>query len=500
MQPRVRRVLDLTVPSAREEAGRHEYDGVVQDLSPSGVSSALRVLGGPPLPDPHDEAHVAAHEAALRVQLGELGLHRRNPLLHLSNLDLACYDRAYAPAEVREAARRDHLAHWPDGVDAALEALDAVPAPVAAFLEGPAVGLAAGIGDPADPVVERALKAHRRLVEHLRRLTVDGDPDVALGATALGRLMSSAEALDFDVDAWAVRADTERSRLSDLLADAVARIDADRPVADVVAGLMADQPHPDQVVEQARLVSAEVMAFTRAHDLAPTDGELLVEVAPESRRWAVAMMAWAAPGEQDGPSLYGITPPDAGWSVDEQRQWMAMFNTASLPAITVHEVAPGHYSHGRALRRASGEVRRNLIGAAFAEGWAHYVEEAVIDEGFRDGDPAYTVGVALEALCRVVRLSCAIGLHTGAMDVDEATRCFERDALLGHSAARAEAQRGTFDPGYGIYTWGKLEIMQRREQALHAWGEGFTLPRFHNALLALGSPPLGLLGTAVERG
>ncbi|MFZ0325440.1 MAG: DUF885 family protein [Actinomycetes bacterium] len=500
MQPRVRRVLDLTIPSAREEAGRHEYDGVVQDLSPDSVRAGLAALGGEPCDDPHDDAHLAAHEEALRVSLGELQMHRRNPLLHLSNLELACYDRAYAPGPERSAARRQHLTQWPDAIDAAVKALDLVPAPIAVALDGPVRGLAAGLGDPTDPVVERALRAHQRLVEHVRALSVDGDPDVAIGASGLARLMSSAESLPFDVEQWSRHAERERERLWDLLVEGAARIDPTSDVRDVVARLMADQPRPDEVVEQARVVSAEVLAFTREHRLAPTDGELLVDIAPESRRWAVAMMTWAAPGEQEGPSTYAITPPDVSWPRDEQEQWMAMFNRSSLPAITAHEVAPGHYSHGRALRAVRGDVRRTLIGAAFAEGWAHYVEEALIDEGFRDHDPAYAVGVALEALCRVVRLSCAIGLHTATMDVAEATRRFERDALLGHSAARSEAQRGTFDPGYGMYTWGKLEILRQREGARAAWGSQFSLPRFHEALLDLGSPPLGLLGTATDRG
>ena len=171
-----------------------------------------------------------------------------------------------------------------------------------------------------------------------------------------------------------------------------------------------------------------------------------------------------------------------------------------MMAITVHEVAPGHFAHSRALRHAPGQVRRTLIGAAFAEGWAHYAEEMVLGEGFRSDDARYAAGGALEALCRVTRLTCAIGLHSGAMDVSEATRRFQSRAFLSEAVARSEAQRGTFDPRYGIYTWGKWEILRAREQAKREWGAGFSLRRFHDALLDLGSPPLGLLGTAVARG
>ena len=101
---------------------------------------------------------------------------------------------------------------------------------------------------------------------------------------------------------------------------------------------------------------------------------------------------------------------------------------------------------------------------------------------------------------RVTRLACAIGIHTSGMTVAEGARRFESDTHLTGQAALAEASRATFDPTYGRYTWGKLEIMALRERARAAWGSGFSLHRFHSALLELGSPPLGLLDTAVRRG
>src|ERR1044071_1026466 len=125
MDDRLRAVCDLMMPTVREMAGLHEYDGRVQDLSPDGIRRALTAVdtarrNTPRLPDPHDEAHLSVFEDALRVQYGELEMHRRDPYPHLSNLELACYDREYAPRKERAAARRRHLAQWPDAVDAAL--------------------------------------------------------------------------------------------------------------------------------------------------------------------------------------------------------------------------------------------------------------------------------------------------------------------------------------------------------------------------------------------
>ncbi|MGH3236854.1 MAG: DUF885 family protein, partial [Streptosporangiaceae bacterium] len=150
LSPRVRAVCDLDVSEVREYAGRHEYDGKPQDLSPAGVRAGLARLAaaqadGERLADTHDEAHLSAAEEQKRVTYAELELHRRNPILHLSELDLACYDRDYAPREERDAARAAHLAAWPRVADAAIESLDQVSAPVAEALLSGIRGLAAGL-------------------------------------------------------------------------------------------------------------------------------------------------------------------------------------------------------------------------------------------------------------------------------------------------------------------------------------------------------------------
>src|SRR5215813_1220699 len=170
--PRLRAVWDLSVAEVREYAGRHEYDGRIQDLSSDGVRAGLRALAdatvGGRLDDEHDESHLAIFERAAQVRFGELELHRSNPYFHIGNMDLACYDREYAPQEERDRARAAHLAAWPDATDAAISSLDAVPAPVAHALIGAARGLAAGIADDAgNELRSAALAAHARLVTHL---------------------------------------------------------------------------------------------------------------------------------------------------------------------------------------------------------------------------------------------------------------------------------------------------------------------------------------------
>src|SRR6266498_2786264 len=192
LPPRLRAVCDLSMAEMREYCGRHEYDGRIQDLSQAGVCDGLARLatakaGGPPLDDPHDEAQLATFEEYARVSLGDLELHRRNPLRHLAMLDLACYDRDYAPEADRSRARLAHLSGWPQAADAAIDALEQARA--------------------------AALAAHARLVAHVDNAAVRGDSDAALGSAALTALMSSAEGMRVDLGRLSERADAERDRL-----------------------------------------------------------------------------------------------------------------------------------------------------------------------------------------------------------------------------------------------------------------------------------------------
>ncbi|MGH3167978.1 MAG: DUF885 family protein, partial [Trebonia sp.] len=291
LNARVRAVCDMNVGDAREYSGRHEYDGVPQDLSPSAVAAGLTRItaarsAGEPVADAHDEAHLRAFEDLQQVVFGDLGLHRSNPMYLLGELDLACYDKDYAPAAAREEARARHLAAWPRTIDAALESLDQVSAPVAQALLSGIRGLAAGIPADADPAARSAaVAAHERLVAHIERTAESGPPDAALGGPALATLLSTAEAIPVDLDDLARRADAERDRLLARLADSAAKIDTGRPPLDVARELVRDHPDTAGVISSAKYWTQRALDFTRERDLMPVnDGTCLVGLAPESRR------------------------------------------------------------------------------------------------------------------------------------------------------------------------------------------------------------------------
>jgi hypothetical protein len=494
------------VADVREYAGLHEYDGVVQDLSPSGVAAGVARLAGAgdgSEPDRHDEAHLAAFEAGLRTAFDVVEVHRWNPLTHLENLDLACYDRLYAPEEERSRARIEHARAWPDAIAGAIESLDRVPAPIATTLLPAVEGLADGLDDLPDDaqgngVGEAARRAHEALVLHLELAVQDGPPEATLGAEALRALLGDIEGMSVDLGRLEEAADAERDRLRERIREDCERYRPGSAPDVLVAELVADHPDSEGIYAAANTLIEELTAFTLEHDLLPElGGSCLVGPAPPSRRSAMAMMSWSAPYESEAPACYYITPPDPSWEPERQEQWLSVFSVTSLPTITAHEVTPGHFAHGRMLCRAAGEVRRSLFSAAFVEGWAHYSEELMVEEGFRADDPRFAIGVWTGALTRVTRFAAALGVHRGTMTIEEAAQRFEQDAMLTPAAALSEARRATYDPTYGRYTWGKLEIMALREEAQARWGKRYSLRRFHDSLLALGSPPLGTIGDAI---
>ncbi|HEX3588177.1 MAG TPA: DUF885 family protein [Pseudonocardiaceae bacterium] len=491
---RVRAAVELDLASAREYVGLHEYDGVLQDLSPAGVAAAFAQVGAGPLPsDPFDAAVLTVYEDGLRAGFAETEVHRRDPLVHVSAMDLACYDREYAPAAERREARERHLRSWPDAVDNAVAALDRVPAPVATATLASVRGLAVDVEDP------KILAAVTRFTAHVEQAARDGEPSAALGAERFLRLLGAGEGMAFDLAALTDTAERETARLRAVLAEAVERHAPGERPAVVVPALMRDHPVTTaDVIGEASALIGEVTAFAVERDLIGDPGGVCrVGPAPASRSYAQAMMSWSAPYEADAPSWYYIVPPDPAWSADEIEEWLSVFSRTSLPAITVHEVTPGHYAHGRALRGVTSDVRRSLSSQAFVEGWAHYSEELYAEQQFRSGDPRYVIGMCVEALLRATRLYCSIGLHTGGMSVEDATARFETVAFLRGTAAVGEARRGTYDPTYGRYTLGKVEIGRVRQLAMDAWQSGYTHRRFHDALLALGMPPIGLLERAV---
>ncbi|MEV6400968.1 DUF885 family protein [Streptomyces sp. NPDC051907] len=510
---RLRAVLDASVPAARHDAGRHEYDGRPQDLSEAGVRSALRGLGAAcpgatrPAPsadpdhtvhplDPLDEATLDAFEQALQLRFGELAMHRRDPYLHIDNLDLSGYEHDYAPSDERARARRAHLDAWPDLVAVAVATLDQVPAEQARAALPAVEGLRHQLGHAGQAADRdrRAADALSRLEEHLRETGGADRGSPVLGTDGLARMLAATEGTEVDLESLATRADAERSRLRTLLEEGCRRIDPGGAVATTLHALDDDHPTADGLLAATVEAVEKVVDWSEEAQLVPGRSVTCrVGLLPESHGHQVATMTTAAPEEPERPGCFRVRRPPAQWSARDRDAWLRTYSRHQLLNIAVHEVVPGHLAHRRALRQVPSAVLRSLQSYATSEGWAHYCEEMALEAGFGDGDPRHTVAVARDALLRLTRLACVIGLHTGELTRAQAAERFRTEAYSPPALAAQQATRCLLDPQAGDYARGKFAILDLREQARQRWGAGFSLPRFHTALLGLGAPPLGLL-------
>jgi uncharacterized protein (DUF885 family) len=198
------------------------------------------------------------------------------------------------------------------------------------------------------------------------------------------------------------------------------------------------------------------------------------------------------------PSFYYISPPDPKWPEAEQRAYI--IPRADLLFTTIHEVWPGHFLHRLHRNKLPSKVLKAFCTYSMSEGWAHYTEEMMFDAGAGGGTPQARVGMLKEALLRNARFVATLGLHTGGMTVDQATKLFEDKAFVDPANARQQAVRGTFDPMYLAYTLGKIMIRNLRADWMKRH-PGMKLQDFHDTLLSYGCAPLpqirrGMLGDA----
>jgi len=229
-------------------------------------------------------------------------------------------------------------------------------------------------------------------------------------------------------------------------------------------------------------------------DLA-TDDAALVKETPPYARWNAASLDASGPFDKARSAFYYVTLPDPSWSKKEQEEYV--FSYGTLVATTVHEVYPGHYTQFLWIKRAPTKVRKLIGCSSNAEGWAHYTEQMMLDEGYGNGDLKLRIGQLQDALLRDARFIAGIEMHTGKMTMEQATEFFVKEGYQVRPVAEKEAKRGTSDPTYLVYTLGKLEIMKLRQDYRQMKCASYTLQGFHDAFLAEGYPPVKIVRRAL---
>ena len=259
----------------------------------------------------------------------------------------------------------------------------------------------------------------------------------------------------------------------------------------------ADHPPAGQLVSVAQQQLGELAEFisTRKIVTIPDGAPVDVAATPKFYRWTFASM-WTPGPFESRPirATYYITDVDPAWPAERQAEHLRDFNYGNLWSISIHEVFPGHFLHYQHLRQIGSKLRKSILfsSTALVEGWAHYCEQMMLDEGFRKEEPGVRLGQIAEALIRLSRFIVGIRLHCEDLSVEQGVRFFREEAFLEEASARREAERGTFDPSYVLYSAGKLMILKLREDYKAKVGSAYSLRKFHDELLGNGTVPLWL--------
>lgn len=276
------------------------------------------------------------------------------------------------------------------------------------------------------------------------------------------------------------------------------QIDRSKTPAQVAAMIGADHPSADELLPTAQRDLEQLRAFVIAHHIVTLPPEYDIQVVPTpvfARQTTFASMDSPGPLERVATqAYYNVTPVEPNWPAERKEGHLSFFNNYYRPIVSAHEVMPGHYVNFAIARHEKlSLIRRLLSSPSYAEGWAHYDEQMVVDEGWGNGDPRVRLAQLQGALLREARYIVGLREHTQGMSVADATKFFQENAFVAQEPAHREALRGTQDPLYGYYTLGKLELLKLRADYRKKVGSAFTLQKFHDAYLAHGDPPISIV-------
>jgi uncharacterized protein (DUF885 family) len=277
-----------------------------------------------------------------------------------------------------------------------------------------------------------------------------------------------------------------------------AKIDPRKTPQQNYAALAGVHPPPGRLNAVAQADLIRLRAFIVKHHIItlPPDADIKVVDTPSFER-AFVTASMDAPGPLETVATrayYNVTPVDPSWSKERTEGFLAQFNDFEFPIISAHEVYPGHFVNFTIDKHLDLSLTRKLLwNSEFGEGWAHYGEQMMVDEGWGNGDPRVRLSQLEEALLRECRYVVGVGLHVEGWTPERAEHVFTDECFQTPAVALEETMRGTQDPMYGYYTLGKMMILKLRADYHKKLGSAFTLEKFHDALLAHGDPPVPLL-------
>ena len=528
-------------PALAVSLGFHEYDGRVNDFTRLSIDAEiarlkrfderLKVVDAAKL-SPRAGIDLRLLQMAIHrelFQIQELGIYEHNPMTYASAIEVNTYlKRNFAPIEDRVRAVINVENQAPNVVIAAKTNLvDSLPQPYVELAIQTARGsadflrkdLVQAVGELKDGNLQAAFIASNRkatgaLTEYANWLEKEKLPKAtapfALGGDKFSKLLAETELIDLPPAKLLEIGLAELKREQEAFTAAGKEIDPARSPLEVYKSIQGEHPTSADLLPTMAKQLDSVRRFVLDAKLVSIPSEVRAQLkeTPQYRRaTSFASMDTPGPFEKKGnEAYYYVTPPENDWPETQKNEWLTSFNNYSADVVTIHEAYPGHYVQFLHLNASPATKLEKIVRSyAFVEGWAHYCEKMVLDAGYgRSPNPQPTeeekqkaakfrMAQADQALLRLCRLCVSIKMHTEGMSVDEAARFFIDNCYLEPKPARAEAMRGTFDPGYLNYSLGKLEILKLRKDVENQEGAEFNQQKFHDELLNHGMLPIRLL-------
>jgi len=515
-------------PVSATSTGVHDYDTQLDDVSAAAhaknlqrVTSVLTRLRGLDVvklsPMERDDRDVLDAEIGREVLEEQTIQHwRHNPGSYVDLLTTAIYaliERDFAPLETRmrsaiaretqipamlEESKKNLTDMPPEFIDIALENLEGAQG----FFKNDVPEAFTSIKNASlNTQLASATKSVLAALADYKTWLIAQKPNAhgsfVLGPKTLQRLLATDIVnVPYDRVLAAGRKQLEKDRAAFLATEKL--VDPKTPSA-ALALIEADHPDAAQLIVTARDGLAALQSFIETHKIVDLPSKMLPTVGA-TPPFARAMIF----GELDPPgpletkatkAYYFITPPDSKEPKATQNTYLEYFNRPFLENLSVHEALPGHFTQYlfATANPSWSLVRKTASSYTATEGWAHYAEQMMIDEGLGGGDPKIRLAQLQDALLRDCRLVGSISMHTGKMTLAQATDLMAQECFQPASVAYKEARRGTADPGYYSYTLGKLEILKLREDVQKQQGKTFSLARFHDQFLNAALVPISVI-------
>ena len=529
-------------PSGGTIAGYHQYDSMLEDFSRSHIDAAVASL--------HEfEKRVSAIPAASLDQttrgdremvLGDI----RSRLLTLEtiqpwakNADIysstcagsafVLMERKFAPADDRLRSLIAREKKMPGLIAEAHTnlqnpprifteiAIDQLPGIVSFFEHD----VPAGFADAHDPALKAEFAQTNAAViaalnDYLQWLKTNLLPrskgDYRIGADAFSKKLLYDEMVDLPLPKLLEIGYADMHRNQQHFAEVAKELEPGKTPREVLEELGSQHPAPSQLIPAFTATFTSLLDFIRAHHIVTISSDVrpvLEETPPFMRATTQASMDSPGPYETHATTSYfNVTLPDPSMKPEEVEGYMHSFNIGTVISTSVHEAYPGHYVQYLYSLKAPTRVRKILTANTNIEGWAHYTEQMMLDNGY--GQPGsgakdereakfLRLGQLQDALLRNARFIVGIQMHTGNMSYDQAVEFFQKEGYQPKETAAVEARRGAGDPTYLYYTLGKLEIMKLRADLQKKQGAAFSLQKFHDEFLSQGFPAIKIIREAL---